>query len=302
MRLSVVVTVVDGGETLDRCLASLTAQRQAPDLEVIVPWDATIPAVGNLAARFPHFQFPALGDIKTDRPPASAAGQHELSDRRRSAGLAQAAGDIVAVLEDRGVPRDNWARALVDLHTRLPHAVIGGAIENRSDALLNWAVYFCDFGRFQRPFEAGPRAWVSDINIGYKRRALDATRALWRERYHETTVHWALTRAGETLFLSPEPVVEQWRGTLRLGALLTERVAWGRLFACTRARESGPARRIALTLLTPFLPILLFGRHTGIQLHRRGRIVTFVRASPVVVLLLIAWSLGEAIGYFTAEA
>lgn len=301
MRLSVVVTIVDGGEALAHCLHALADQVDPPELEVLVPWDDSVAGMNELSTRFQVFQFLPLGTLTTERPLSSEAGQHELFDRRRAAGLSAATGDVIAVVEDRGRPRADWARTMVTLHERLPHVVIGGAIENGRDATMNWAVYFCDFGRYQRPFEAGPRQWVSDVNIGYKRRGLDATRDLWRARYHETTVHWALLRAGETLYLTPELVVDQMRGRLRLGALIGERFAWGRLFAYTRAREVSAAKRIALAVLAPLLPVLLLMRHARLQIQKGVRLKEFVQASPVVLVLLVAWSLGEAAGYLTAN-
>jgi hypothetical protein len=301
MRLSVVVTIVDAGEALERCLAALAAQRDPPEMEVVIPWDSSVAGMPSMAARFPAFRFLPMGPIATARPDTNAAGQHELFDRRRSAGLGSASGDVVAILEDRGVPRPDWARTLVGLHEQLPNAAIGGAIENGRDAVLNWAVYVCDFGRYQRPFAAGPRDWVSDVNIGYKRTALEQTRALWRHRYHETTVHWALQRSGAVLYLSPDLVVDQMRGELSLSSLIGERFAWGRLFAYTRARELGGGRRAALAALAPILPALLFIRHARLQFEKRVTIRKFLAASPVVVALLAAWSLGEAIGYVTGK-
>lgn len=298
--LSVVVTIVDGGGALERCLAALAAQ-QGPPLEVLVPWDASIPAVAELAQRHPAMRFLPIGTVRTQRPVASPAGQHELYDRRRAAGLAAATGDLVAILEDRGVPRPDWAATMARLHGAMPHAVIGGAVAHGRTGTLNWAVFFCDFGRYQPPLAAGPRPYVTDVNICYKRRALEQTRALWRERYHETTVHWALQRAGETLYLSPEPVVEQHRDGLRLGALLGERLGWGRLFAYTRAREMTFGRRLALALLSPALPFVLLVRHLRGRLERGRDRDAFMRAAPAMFLLLAAWSAGELLGYLTAE-
>lgn len=300
--LSVVVTIVDGGATLVRCLDALTRQQGAPQLEVIVPWDESVPGMEGLERRFPGLVFLPLGALRTQRPLRSPAGQHELYDRRRSAGLARARGDLVAILEDRGVPRPEWARQMAALHARLPHGVIGGAIENARDRLLNWAVYYCDFGRYQLPFEGGPRDFVSDVNICYKRQALEATRELWAARYHETTVHWALRRRGETLYLSPEVAVDQMRDGLRLGALLGERFGWGRLFAYTRARETTPGRRLLLAGLSPALPPVLWIRHLRGRLSRGGGTARFLRAGPATFLLLVAWSAGELVGYLTGRA
>jgi hypothetical protein len=297
--MSVIVTIVDGGDTLASCLHGLASQQSAPPFEVIIPWDDSLSGIPELKRQFPAYQFLAMGSVITARPAKTHAGQHELFDRRRAAGLAAAAGSIIAILEDRGVPRPDWARQLFSLHQRLPHGVIGGAIEIDGAPLLNWAVYLCDFGRFGLPFAAGPREWVSDINIAYKRTTLDGVRDLWRDRYHETTVNWALRRKGETLYLAPEAVVDQHRGSLRLGDVLAERFAWGRLFAATRARESSALRRFVLTVLAPALPVLLFARHARLQLPRRPGL--FIRASPLLLLLLIASSAGEAAGYATAD-
>jgi hypothetical protein len=301
MRLSVVVTIVDGGETLARCLAALLEQESPPPMDVIVPYDSTVPAIPALAARFPQVAFLELGAVRTARPPGGAAGQHELFDRRRAAGLAAASGDVVAILEDRGVPDADWAATVVQLHGMLPHRVIGGAVENGRDRLLNWAVYLCDFGRYQLPFEAGPREYVTDVNVSYKREALARTAALWRERYHEPIVHGALVRAGDTLFLSPAPVVRQMRDHVTLGRLLAERLAWGRLFAATRVRDSTARRRILLAALSPVLPLVLLARAARNQIARKQPIPRLLALSPALLLLLVAWSAGEAVGYLTRK-
>ena len=300
IRLSVVVTIVDGGAALQRCLTALTTQADAPPLEIVVPFDATVPQMDDFQRRFPDVRFLALGELQTKRSPSSPAGQHELFDRRRTAGLEVASGDLIAILEDRGVPRPDWARTVARLHDA-GYAVIGGAIENGADRWLNWAVYFCDFARYQLPFDASEAAYVSDVNICYKRRAIESTRAVWRERYHETSVHWALQRAGERLFLSPAPVVDEVRDGLNLATLLAERYHWGRLFAYTRARESGRARSLAYAALSPALPVLLFARLARHQWRKRRTMSRFLWAWPAVALLLAAWATGEMAGYVTGE-
>jgi hypothetical protein len=299
--LSVVVTIVDAGETLERCLRALASQQPPASLEVIVPYDDTVPSVPSIAARFPQVTFLPLGPVSTMLPAMSAGGQHELFDRRRAAGLARTTGGLVAILEDRGAPRPNWAAEARRLHSERPNAVIGGAIENGCDRPLNWAVYFCDFGRYQLPFEAGGRAWVSDVNVCYKRRAIDDTEPLWRGRYHEPVVHGALMRAGEVLWLSPALVVDEHRRDITLRALLRERIAWGRLFGSLRARDLPLMRRVALAALSPLLPFLLFLRHLRMQWTKRVTFGRFVAASPLVFVLLSAWSVGEMLGEIVGE-
>jgi len=298
--LSVVVTVVDAGAALERCLAALEQQRDAPRFEVLVPWDSTVDGIEQLAARFADFRFVAMGRIWTGRSATSAAGRHELIDRRRAVGLASARGDLVALLEDRGVPRPDWVRELLAEHERHPHTVIGGPVEIARPGRLAWAAYACDFGRYQPPLTPGPRAYVTDVNVSYERRALESTRELWRERYQETTVHWALARAGETLYLSDRFVVDEMRDGLTFGALLEERFAAGRFFAATRARISSWGWRLLHALLSPLLPLLLLWRYL-VERRGAGRRRPLVGTAGLLALLAVASSLGELVGEITGR-
>lgn len=298
--LSVVVTVVDGGTVLEACLQALADQLNPPPMEVLVPFDDSVGGVDRLAKRFPGVRFIDTGAARAAKPPDGPAGQHELIDRRRTAGLAASRGELVAILEDRGIPARSWTRAVYDAH-RAPNSVIGGVVENGVDRPLNWAVFFCDFGRYQLPLRQGPSPWITDVNVSYKREALERTRHLWKERYHETTVHWALRRDGDTLLLVPDMIVTQMRLDLKLGPLLAERFHWGRLFAHTRAREHGRIRLSLLTAGSILLPPLLFFRLAAHQARRRRRRRAFVVAAPATALLLIAWSAGEMVGYFTRK-
>jgi hypothetical protein len=297
----VVVTVVEGLPALAECLAALGAQEGAPRIEVVVPYDDSISWVGDLSAEYPWVRFLTMGPVQTSRPADSPAGQHELFDRRRAVGLSVAGGRIIGILEDRGVPEASWAATVVRLHASLPHAVIGGAVECGVERALAWAVYFCDFSRYQLPLEEGPRRYVTDVNVSYKRDPLMRLRELWQERYHETTVHWQFEREGEVLYLTPEMVVHQRRHVLGLGTILRERLEWGRLFAYTRGREIGLMKRIGYAVFSLALPVLLFVRHARTQVSKRTHLGRFVSVSPLVALLLMAWSAGEMMGYVTGR-
>ena len=282
--LSVVVTVVDGGDALDGLLRALDSQAGVPPVDVIVPFDATIAQVGHLTSRFPRVRFLDLGVLPLEHPPASGAGQHELFDLRRAAGLAEARGALVGMLEDRAPPAPEWAAVMTRLHAELPHAVIGGPIATTAPDRLNWAFYACDFTRYAPPQTSGPRDFVSDVNICYKRRALDATRELWARKYNEVKVHWALTRAGETLYVHHEPLVYHRAHYTSLTRLLAERFDWGRLFGAVRASEVGAVTRLVLIGSAPLVPCLLLAR-LGRAQARIGNLGRFLGAAPVIFAL-----------------
>jgi hypothetical protein len=209
-------------------------------------------------------------------------------------------GEFVAMTEDQGVPADDWVQQMI-LACERPYDVIGGAIENGIDRLLNRALYFCDFGRYGRPFENREVAYLSDVNLAYKRQALMEIKELWWEEYHETTVNWALRSRGKKLFLDGGPVVYECRPPISLWSVAKERITWGRLFAETRAQNLNPFRRALLAAGTWPLPVLLLFRAIG-NMSRQGRNVTNILSTmPLILSLVILWSFGEMLGYFTGR-
>ncbi len=297
--LSVVVSVAGGRDSLLRCLEGLAAQEDAPSFEIVLPYDDSIADVADAAAGFARVRLVPMGHCATARPPRTPTGQHELIDRRRSAGLAAARAALVALLEDRVVPHPDWARNMVEA-ARAGAGVVGGAVQCTAASPLARAICLCDYSRYQPPFEGGRRAYVTDVNVCYSRELLEGTRDAWEERYHETTLHWALERKGATLWLDPRPVVDHHGEGKPLRAVLRERLEFGRLFASTRARESSVARRAVLAALAPLLPAVLFARLVR-QAARRRSLRELAGAAPFVGTLLVAWSAGEMMGYITGR-
>jgi len=297
--MSVVVTVVDGGEALVHCLDALSSQENSPRLEVIIPYDDTMPDVGALSARFPAFTFLDLGRLM-DRPPRNEFEKHELYDRRRAGGLKIATAPLIAMIEDRGAPRADWARAMTDLHAKHEDAVIGGAVENRPSDLKRWAIFFVDFSRYQAPFDDIHPEYVTDTNICYKRAAIEETKSIWAYKYQEAAVNWALRDKGFVLRLDPAPRTVQSRSPIGLRAMASERFNWGRVYGQQRAREAAPTARYKWMLMTPLLPPLLYLRHLGKQLRVKRNIGAFLAATPITLFLLTFWAIGELRGYLDA--
>ena len=175
-----------------------------------------------------HAEFPQVTFLQRRRPDHSdsASGRQERHQKMRALGLSQAQGEIVGMLEDVGRPNPNWCAQAVIAH-RADYAAVGGAIENGVDRLLNWAVYFCDFGRYQNPVPAGPTRIASDANVTYKRHALESVRDVWKEAFYEPEVNAALLAKNQRLALSPYLVVYQHRTGLKFGNALQEQRGLG---------------------------------------------------------------------------
>jgi hypothetical protein len=180
-------------------------------------------------------------------------------------------------------------------------AAVGGAIENGIDRPLNWAVYYCDFGKYQNPLPPGESSYASDANTSYKRQALEMVRPTWQASFHEVVVNGALIARGEKLILRPEVVIYQNRRDLDFVFALRERFSWGRSYAASRGALLSEARRLIYSILSLGLPIVLLLRMGRTAWSRRAHFTKFVGALPIIVALLISWSIGESVGYVVAH-
>lgn len=286
---------------LASCLEALDHQANSPSLEVIVPYLPPLEGIKELTRRYPRITFFPVVTLKGF---VRRGASREHHDRLRVYGLELARGEIVGLLEDNERPDQDWCARIVEAHQqKYPlYAGVGGAVENSIDRPLNWAVYFCDFGKYQNPVPQGNSKFMSDVNASYKRTALESIRPVWVESFHETSVNQALTARGEKLVLLPDVIVYQARSNLRLRNALRERFIWGRSFAATRCRAITRAKRMLLAALSPLLPAVLFWRMSMNVLRTRRNIVRFAGALPIIVLLTTSWAWGEFVGYTTAAA
>ncbi len=299
--ISIVMTIVDGGQTLVDCLDALMKQEGGYKIEVLIPYDQVTLDAGELADHYPDFTFINLGEILGGGMPKDALAMHRFYDTRRAEALKVARGRLIGIIEDRGLPAPNWVSEMISLHDKYPHGVIGGAVDNAIDSLWNWAIFFCDFGRYQAPIHVENPEYVTDTNIVYKADTLMRHRALWDERYVESELHWAMARAGETMMISDRAVTSQNRPPMPLHTLLSERFHWARMFGQVRGAEISLLQRLKYAGAAPILPFVLLLRHGRRQWDKGRHMGVFYRAVPRTLLLLIAWSAGEFTGYLEAR-
>ena len=302
--LSVVVAIVSDttwspdSNHLGPCLAALKDQSGPPTLEIIVPHLPSVAGISRLREQYPDVRFLEVAGLRSY---SGRRGSREHHDELRARGLALARGHIVALIEDHGIPARDWCARIVESH-RLPAAAVGGAVENGVNRPLNWAVYFCDFLRYQNPLREGPSAFASDANVSYKRTALESIRPVWEQTFRESSVNWTLRSRGETVALAPQVVVYQHRQRLRFSPALRERFVWGRSYAASRVAQQASNRRVFWALFAPGLPILILTRMAVMVIRKRRPFAVFLKALPLTGMLLVGWSWGEFVGYITARA
>jgi hypothetical protein len=278
--LSVVVASVNGLPYLGDCLDALEAT--ARDAEVVVAdWtdEATRKAVQE---RWPRVRLLSFDEPKT---------VPEL----RAAGIAAATTPYVAVIEDHCNVRDGWAGRIVAAH-HAGRAVVGGSIRNAATARIrDWAAFFCEYSEHMDPAPVGEVPSLAGMNVSYDRRALDAMQSLLDEGRWESDLHPHLQRRGFALFADNGISLDHAKG-FGFREFVSQRYHYSRSYAGLRSRTLG-ARRFVHLLGSPLLVPVLYTRIARNVLRRRGHKWELAKATPLIVLYLLVWSFGEAVGY-----
>ena len=280
--LCVVIASWSGEAALTRCLESVTPQAGAA--EVVVAFRGISDFATLLGDRFPGVRFL--------RGPADAS-----VFLLRSLGVHEARGQLIAMLEDHSAVCAGWGEAILAAHAE-GKLICGGPIENDTESsAYDWALYFVEYGIYMPPLPAGEAPILSGVNIAYDRDTLLSCRAVWESVFYETDVNAALARAGHKLHMLPKACV---RSRLRMPF----REAMQHLFS--GGVHFGEFRKAKLSRLaqwlwlfaSPAVPLVLLVRIVRLAAVRQpARVIEIIRGLPYLLLLLAAWSAGEAASY-----
>jgi hypothetical protein len=282
-KLSVVIAAQDAGPVLDRCIAALLEQRNAPEMEILV--------VGcNREAEFRSASLERIRFLRADSPVSVPA--------LWTLGIHAAAGDIVALTIENCVPELDWAARMVSAH-RTECAAAGGAIEPNANAgIADWAIYFCRYSNYMLPF---PARFLDDLaadNCSYKRQELDSVMHLAGDGFWEALIHADMRKAGRKLYCDPGIVV-RWAGGISFSRFLSRRFRHGRYFAARRSMGFSSGQRVVRAIGAPAVPLLLLNRIATRTRNKGRHFRSFLISLPLILCFLASWAAGEGIGYLT---
>lgn len=266
---------------LEACLASLGEPCRAHGASIVVARDAACGDLAQLAADHPQVRFVAA--------PAGAG-----IPRLRALALAQAEGDWVALTEDHCVAAPDWIARLLEAAAD-DVQVLGGAMDNaQRRRAVDWGAFFSEYGFFAEGGGRGALPLITGANVAYRRDVVAEVVRLAGAGEWENVVHAQLAGAGRRLRFAPAARVLQ-NLSYRLADFCADRYRHGHDYARRRLVDEPGRRWLYLpgTLVLPLLQLVRVGRCVG----PRNRLA-FVRAAPVTLLFLAAWSFGEAVGYW----
>jgi glycosyltransferase involved in cell wall biosynthesis len=280
--VSVVVASNRSRELLDACLAALLDQCVRARAELIVARDDDEDGLAAIAEAYPSVRVV---------PVARGASIPEL----RGAGMAEATGDIVLLTEDHCIPGSRWVEEL-SLGVDNVAEIAGGGMDNaQRERAIDWAAYFSEYGLFATTRSDAERpAQLTGANVGYHRSIVGDVIDWAKAGEWENVAHERLRARGSSMhFVEAAPVYQN--KSYEFWDFCRDRYEHGRDYARTRLVVEGGARRWLLTAVTPLLPVVIVSRVARAAAPTRWG--AFLKALPVTLAFVTAWSVGEAVGY-----
>ncbi len=279
--LSVVIGSSNARRSIRECLSALNTRR---GVEIIIVDNSTDGTAEIIEREFPH--------LNLINAPETA-----LMPELWETGIRRSTGHVVAITTSHFVPQSDWIEQILHAHNST-YAGIGGAIENdpRAD-LICWAVYFCRYSQFMRPFAEREVQHFAGDNASYKRGALELCEQTRLDGFWEKLVHDELANRGQPMLLTPDIVVDH-KNSFDVSGFIKQRFVHGKRFGASRAERVSLPRRCAYILLSPLIPALFLLRISREVFGKRRHAGKFLLSLPVLTLFLLSWTAGELSGYF----
>lgn len=285
-RLSVIIASYNSGSLIEDCIESLENQRTDKVYEIIVIDSSSNGVVSLAKKRFPDvrlYQFP----------------ERKFCGDARNFGLSVAKGEIIAFIDADCRAEPNWIDKIFEAHRSI-HLAIGGAIANGNpNSFISWAAYFCEFSQWMPGFPYRNIADIACANMSYKRKVFEEYGLFIEGTYSsDTEFHWRLGRKGHFLKFVPSILVFH-HNIDQFGRFLRHEFEHGRSFARVRMNSQDFSKWWRWFYGTFFflIPGWLFLKIGLRNFKNRIYLFHFLKALPPLILGLMAWSLGEWVGY-----
>jgi len=280
--VSVVVASNRSRALLDDCLAALLDQCQRARAELIVARDDDDEGLAAIAEAYPSIRVV---------PVKRGATIPEL----RGAGMREATGDIVMLTEDHCVPGPRWVEELCFGVDNVAEIAGGGMDNAQRKRAVDWAAYFSEYGLFATTrSDTDGAIQLTGANVAYRRSIVGDVVGWASAGEWENVAHERLRARGSTLhFVETAPVYQN--KSYEFWDFCRDRYEHGRDYARTRLVEEPGARRWLLAAITPLLPVVIVSRVARAAAPTRWG--AFLKALPVTLAFVAAWSVGEAVGY-----
>ena len=285
-QVSVILAAYYSDATLGDCLGALRRQ-SFRDFEVIVVNSSAEERTAAVAAEFPEIHF-------------IQSSTRLLPHAARNLGVERATGELLVFSDPDCAADADWLRYLVE-GWKSGHAVVGGAMDVRSQRWFEQGVHICKFHALLKGQHAGPRWILPTANVAYARQVWDHIGPFHGEVFAgDAILSWQAKAGGFAPWFEPRAIVAH-RHEGSVTGFLRQRIFRGAEFGAIRAdyERWSKARLIASLPGTPVLIVTVLLR-AALDAARGGCLGRYLWTLPLQIAGHGCWSAGEVKGYWTA--
>jgi len=288
--VSVVIASVNGMPSLGECLEHVVRQKGEHLYEVFV-----VDRCGEALRRAVKSRFPQP-EIRV-----IAAPEGTSIPKLRAIGMADARGKTIAILEDHCNVNPHWFDTIARLVAKGCEAM-GGPVKNGAvDRLTDWAVYFVEYARFMPPNAPGEVEGIAGSSAVYDRAMLGRLGPELKQEVWEYFLHRRMSELGVKFVNDPGLEVEH-KKEFPFRYFMSQRYHYSRSFAGMRLEGAPLVKRIVYAGATVLLPPLLLWRMARILARKGGQMGRFVAVFPLLLVFMVSYAWGEAIGALTGPS
>jgi hypothetical protein len=228
-------------------------------------------------------------------PLTSATVTSDLVPVMWGRGIAIARGAVVALTTTQFRPRETWLDALLRRFDDAKVAGVGGTIGLApSTGMLGRAVYFIRYSE-HLPSKSAPAPHdIAGENAAYRRDAVVRAHPKVADGFWEVDAHRVIRAAGGRIAQARDAVLD-FAPVLSLRGMMSNRFVHGGHFGAYRVNTLKWPRWKAVCV-TPLVPLVLLMRMLQRVMRAGHSVGEVISALPLIVPLLCAWALGEAVG------
>ena len=232
--------------------------------------------------------------------------ERHFPGKARNAAMRHRDRELIAFVDADCIAEPDWVERILAAHNDPANAnrwIIGGSVGVANpESTAGWASFFCEFSPWLRGGPSRPLTDIATCCYSMKRTAFERFGPFVEDGYCSDTVfNWRAGAEGQSPLFVPGIHVRHINPT-GMRRIAAKQRMHGERFAGIRAREKRWSRSRSLfsAVTAPLLPLYLWVR-TGLRVLRApGYRKAFLRATPCLWCVSIAWSWGEARGYLRA--
>lgn len=283
-RVSVVVAARVAPDTIEKTLASLSAQQRVAEIEVFIV-DGSDDGHMAVLAQHSHFRYVAL--------PGG-----NLPDLKAAA-IREARGELIAILDPSDAAEPNWIDEMLAAFSNKEVWAVGGSVLLSGPKNAgNVAAYLFEYGAFNPPIVAGDVPGdLPGNNVAYRREVLTETCAdiLAVEGFNKPFFHERIRSRGGRLVIRPTMCVHHLThyGFVAFGI---RRFHYGRCFGAVRVKRASFRMGLLYRLFAPAVVPMLVGRHIRRAANHAANRKLLPGAMLALCGVCACWGVGEWLG------